>query len=119
MQLHSGNSPNVNGSVNGRGLKHRKLTRQEAVSLAADLVSGQQQLKPSLEQVCDLLPVVTVAAVRAELKARAAANGNAPLSDEAAYFVAVWSALSSVDREAAVKAMGVAEVWDVLARVVA
>src|SRR5262249_34380087 len=80
-------------------------------------VSGQRQFQPSIGQVCDLLPV-TPPKVRAELKARAAANGNGNvrLSDEAAYFVAMWSALSTTDREAAVKAMGVAEVWDVLSK---
>jgi hypothetical protein len=116
MQLHSENSQ----KVKGRGLGHRKMTREETIRLAADLVSGQRQFQPSIGQVCDLLPV-TPPKVRAELKARAAANGNGNvrLSDEAAYFVAMWSALSTTDREAAVKAMGVAEVWDVLSKVVA
>ena len=67
-----------NGStpVNGRGIKHRKLTRQGRVSLAADIVTGSRPYVPSLAQTCTVFDV-PVTAVRAEIKARAAeANGN-------------------------------------------
>jgi hypothetical protein len=93
------------------------MSLQEAVRLAADLVSGQQQLKPSVEQVCGLLPMVTPARVRAELKARAAANGNGP-SEEVRRFIEAWTGLSQVDREQALQIVGVAEVWDALASIV-
>jgi hypothetical protein len=124
MTLLSGNPPNVNptngsisGSISGRGLANRKSYGQ-LVSMAADYKTGQLKVDPSLKQACELFGV-SPADLRKELKRRAGANGNAPLSDEAAYFVAVWAALSPVDREAAFRAMGVAEVWDVLSKVVA
>jgi hypothetical protein len=64
-----------------------------------------------------------VNAVRAKLRActEASGNGSIPgdsISDEAAYFVAVWVALSDADRKAAFRAMGVADVWDILIKVV-
>jgi len=68
-----------NGSkptVNGRGVKHRKLTRQERISLAADIATGSRPYMPSLAETCSVLDA-PIAAVRAEIKARAAeANGN-------------------------------------------
>jgi hypothetical protein len=64
-----------------------------------------------------------VNAVRAKLKACAPANKNGSMSndsisDEAAYFTAVWTALSPADREAAFRAMGVADVWDTLIKII-
>jgi hypothetical protein len=125
MTINGDFSPTVNptnGSISGRGLANRKLTREQLVSMAADYKTGQLQVDPSFKHACALFGV-SPADLRKELKRRAeanaAANESTPLSDEAAYFVAVWSALSATDREAAVKAMGVAEVWDVLSRVVA
>jgi hypothetical protein len=64
-----------------------------------------------------------VNAVRAKLKACAATNKNGSIrddsiSDKAAYFVAVWVALSAADRTAAFRAMGVADVWDTLIKVI-
>jgi hypothetical protein len=50
MQIHSGNSQSVNGSINGRGIKHRDLTHRQLVELAADAVSGVHPVVPSLSQ---------------------------------------------------------------------
>jgi hypothetical protein len=120
MELASGNSPNVNptnGTISGRGLANRKSYDQR-VSMAADYKSGQLTVDPSCKQVC-LLFGISPADLRKELKRRAGANRNASLSDEAAYFVAVWDSLSSADREAALREMGAADVWDVLSKVIA
>jgi hypothetical protein len=61
--------------VNGRGIKHRKLTHQELVSLAADIATGSRPYVPSLAHTCSALGV-PIAAVRAEIKRRVAVNGN-------------------------------------------
>jgi hypothetical protein len=65
-------NPDVNNvpHVSGRGIRRRKLTRRQRVTLAADLVSGEARLAPSLNQVCELLRIPPVD-VRGELKARA------------------------------------------------
>jgi hypothetical protein len=73
MQTHSEISPSVNGSkppVNGRGLAHRKLSRKQRLSLAADLATRQCRLDPSLGQI-SAITGMPVAAIRAEIKARA------------------------------------------------
>jgi DNA-directed RNA polymerase subunit RPC12/RpoP len=59
-------------SVSGRGLARRKLTLDEQIKLAADLATGERPFKPSFGQAADLVGV-TVAQIRAELKARAVA----------------------------------------------
>jgi hypothetical protein len=71
--LLSGISPTVNDSVRGRGLRHRKLTPQERIALAADVAMGKRPFEPSLAQSCSLLNV-SIAAVRAEIKARGIAG---------------------------------------------
>jgi hypothetical protein len=115
QQLLSGISSSVNDSVNGRGVKHLKLTPQERIALAADVATGKRPFDPSLAQTCLLLDV-PVTAVRAEIKARAA-NGNGP-SEGVNRFVEAWAGLSQIDREQALQTIGIAEVWDVLANIV-
>ena len=66
---------NGNGSVKGRGLKHLKATQQELVGLAADVATGAKHLDLSRGQLCAVFGV-SPPALRAELKARAAANGD-------------------------------------------
>jgi hypothetical protein len=118
MQLHIQNSQSVNPDepkpLRGRGLKHRKLTRQERVRLAADLVTGQRRFEPSLGQVTSILDV-TAPAVRAEIKARRG-NGQASVAQA---IVHAWNDASESDREVALEQIGIAAVWDVLARIVA
>jgi hypothetical protein len=107
-----------NGStpVNGRGLKHRKLTDQQRVALAADIATGSRPYVPSLAETCSALNV-PVAAVRAELKARAATNGNG-CRDVEKQFLEAWDLLSDAQRRQAFRDIGTAEIWDVLSRVV-
>jgi hypothetical protein len=121
MQLHISKSPSVNSedsqpAVRGRGLAHRKLSPQERASLAADLVSGQCRFEPSLAQASALLHV-TPAAVREELRARQK-NGHTEAAVAEA-IVQAWNNGSDSDREIAFRDIGVAEVWDVLSRIVA
>jgi hypothetical protein len=110
-------TPDVNDvpHVSGRGIRRRKLTRSQRVGLAADLASGQLQLEPSLGQACELFNV-TPAQVREELKARAAALETKQMGSS---LVSAWDAATDAEREAAVRTIGVAVVWDVLARVLA
>ena len=71
MFLHSGNGGAVNGSViNGRGLRHRRLPREQLIGLAAEVASGEKQFEPSLGQLCDAFDI-RPAELRAELKERA------------------------------------------------
>jgi hypothetical protein len=97
--------------VSGRGIRRRKPSPSQRVSLAADLASGQLQLEPSLGQACELFNV-TPAQVREELKTRAAALETRQITSS---LVSAWDAATDPEREAAIRAIGVAEVWDVLA----
>jgi hypothetical protein len=107
----------INGNyVCGRGLARRKLSRKQRIQLAADLACGQLQLHPSLAQVSQLVGVPQTK-VREELKARAAAHEAS--HQPATELVVAWESASESERETAIRAIGVAEVWDVIARVVA
>jgi hypothetical protein len=134
-------SPNGNGAINGRGLAHRKLWPGERVALAADVATKQRAYDPSLGQLADIFGV-SVTQLRAELKAReanqryeaeletmqaaerrAAEQHAAQLEAEAVNtlatdFVAAWDAATPEAREAAVRVIGVAAVWDVIATIV-
>jgi hypothetical protein len=113
-------TPNGNGNVphvRGRGLRRRKMTSEQRVKLGADLVSGCLQLEPSLAQVSELVRVPQ-AKIRDELKARAAAcetERHLPVTA----LIEAWDRAAEHEREAAVRSIGVAEVWEILARVVA
>jgi hypothetical protein len=61
--------------LKGAGLNHRKISPQARVDLAADVATGVRRLDLSHGQLCAVFGV-TPPALRAELKARAAANGN-------------------------------------------
>jgi hypothetical protein len=72
---------NGNGAaVNGRGLRHRKMTRREAVKLAVDIASGRPFL-PSLHHLADIFGV-PVASLSKEVKARAVAQEASATSAE-------------------------------------
>jgi hypothetical protein len=105
-----------NGSINGRGLRHLKLSSQERVALAADVATGAKHVDLSHGQLCSVFEV-TPPALRAELKARAAANGTGN-GEQVKQFVEMWIGFSYVERVQALQDIGVAEVWDVLANVV-
>jgi hypothetical protein len=124
---------NGNGSaINGRGLRRRKLTIDERVDLAADLVSGQRQLVPSFKHAAALLRT-TPTQVRERLKARAqreaerlraerrwqVQNEAEAVNAEADSIVREWRLSSPEAREAAFRIISASEIWDVLARIVA
>jgi hypothetical protein len=115
------NAPNnVNGdqfTINGRGLAHLKLTEDELVRLAADMATGRRPFQPSLAQTY-ILTGVPAAAIRAEIKARAARENGRP-KDFAAAIVTAWDEASEHERELAVRTIGIAAVWDVISSVVA
>src|SRR4029453_3552330 len=61
---------NGNGSINGRGIKHRDFAHPQLVELAADAVSGVQPVVPSLSQAPKIFEGVTQGEVSEELKRR-------------------------------------------------
>jgi hypothetical protein len=104
----------VNGHtphISGRGIRRRRLSRSQRVRLAAGLVRGEVRLDLSMAQVCDLLSV-PAADLRTELKARTVKTTVAAL-------VEAWRGASEEERTAAIREIGVARVWDVLASTVA
>ena len=127
--------PTLNGnalnSVNGRGLARRHLTVDQRIDLAADLASGQQHLHPSIRHVAALLKVLPLQ-VSERLKARAQQEAEwraaearwlidaaEAVNAEADSIVSEWRLSSPEAREAAFRIIGAAEIWDVLARIVA
>jgi hypothetical protein len=103
----------VNGNaahISGRGLRHRKLSRQQRVQLAADLVARETRLDPSIVQASDWLNV-SPAEVSTALKARAAKTKVATL-------VAAWDGASEMERADAITEIGPAAIWDVLSNVI-
>jgi hypothetical protein len=106
---------NGNAYISGRGIRRRKLDRDQRVRLAADLVTREAQLDLSISQSAALLSVAP-AEVSKELRARAAARD---AKQAASILVNAWTAASDIEREDAVRMIGVADVWDVLARVIA
>src|SRR5262249_48528508 len=103
---------NGNGadSLNGRGIKRRKLTPEERVSLAADIAMGEVHVTPSLKQTAAATSV-SVVDLRNELKEREAARRIASIC-------IAWDNATDQEREVATGFIGVADVWDVLSRVV-
>jgi hypothetical protein len=105
MELHY----NGNGSpVNGRGLRHRKMTRAEAVELAADIASGRP-FAPSLHHLADIFGV-SLGSLSKAVKARAAAQevsaaseevylGGSRFSTELSVLTQAWYAANSDERE--------------------
>ena len=127
-------TPNGNGldSVNGRGLERRKLTLDQRIDLAADFASGRRHLHPSIKSTAASLKI-TPAQVSERLKARArqeakwraaearwqVQNEAEAVNAEAEILADTWRSTSAEAREAAFRIIGAAEIWDVLARVVA
>jgi hypothetical protein len=121
MLTYSRPDPHVNGKngrfVNGRGLAHRKLDRDGRADLAADLVTGVAEFKPSLAQVCQLLGVPQLL-VRDVLKARFHSKVEISTGSAADEIVSAWKNASDAVREDALRRIGPAAVWDRLAEVV-
>jgi hypothetical protein len=119
-------------TVSGRGLARRQLTAAELVNLAADFATGRQRLELSLTQIAGLTGVTT-AQLRSELKARAQRRAvwqeaeqrlqvqleAEAVNAQADAIVAAWDSASPLAREAAIRGIGVAHVWEVLANVIA
>jgi hypothetical protein len=106
----------VNGvrPVNGRGLAHLKLTDDDLVRLAADMATGTRPFQPSVAQTA-LLTGVPVAAIRQEIKARAAQHEN---GQGIRAFVESWEHLSEEARQEAFRLIGPGEIWDTLSSVI-
>jgi hypothetical protein len=123
---------NGNGAISGRGLRRRKLTIDQRVNLAADLVSGQRQLVPSFKYAAALLRT-TPTQVRECLKARAQREAERRAAEtrwrsqeeaeavnaEAEVLADTWRSVAPESREVAIRLLGSSAVWDVLARSIA
>jgi hypothetical protein len=104
FHLHKENAPAVNGgAINGRGVKHLKLTRGGRISQAADVATGVKQIDLSLGQICSVFDVAP-AALRAELRARGV--GGNDFSQEFRRWVEAWNGLSPAERKQAVQNLG-------------
>src|SRR5262249_6797487 len=109
---------NVNGNtphVSGRGIRRRKLSREQRIRLAADLVNREAQVDLSIGQSAALLSVAP-ADVSKELRSRAATR---EAKQATVTLINAWDDASETEREEAVRAIGVADVWETLARVLA
>jgi hypothetical protein len=116
------NSQNHNGNgsvtISGRGVLRRKLTPGMRANLAADIATGLAQLTPSLKQTAAALGVSPYS-VRQQLKARAKKQAAFEArQQEALAIVSAWDAATPQGRTDAIRLIGVADVWDVLASVV-
>jgi hypothetical protein len=101
--------------ISGRGLRRRRLSRQDRVRLAADVIAREAQLDLSIRQASDLLGVAATK-VGAELRARAAAQ---EAEKATSLLIEAWEAASALEREQAIRTIGVDVVWDALANIVA
>src|SRR5262249_53165811 len=128
-------SPDRNNStLDGRGqARHRhRLSVEQRIERAADLASGVQHLHPSIKDSAALYAVPPLQ-VSERLKARAqqeaewlraerrwqVQNEAEAVNAEADSIVSAWRLSSPEAREAAFRTIGVSEIWDVLARIVA
>lgn len=83
--------PNGNGSsLNGRGIRRRALSHRALVNLAADAVSGEKPVRPSLKQVPAIFEGVSSSEVSAELDRRKAAHLNDEADAALFAFAAAW-----------------------------
>jgi hypothetical protein len=119
MTAYTLTAPIVNGNgsiphISGRGLRRRRLSRQERVRLAADVIAREAQLDLSIRQASDLLGVAA-AEVGAELRARAAARETEKATS---FLVTTWRNASELERREAIAEISPANVWDTLAAVV-
>jgi hypothetical protein len=125
------NPPTVNGNgggiVKGRGLRHRKMSRSEALQLAADVASGRPFV-PSLHHLADIFGV-PIGSLSKAVKARTEfQKKNATEVEEvtaeppgpfgALVLARAWYSAPPNDREWFVREVGVDAVWDVIARLI-
>jgi hypothetical protein len=115
------------GAINARGIPHRGWTHDQRVAGAADAALGETHVVPSIGQAAATFGV-SMYSVRQELKARAVFKKAAERAEreaaeiEEAYavnqLIDAWLGASSKVREVAVREIGIADVWDVIARIV-
>jgi len=112
---------NGNGSINGRGVLRWKLSHEQRVSLATDVALGLVHVEPSMKQAAATVGV-RPDEIREELKARAAAGERERQAEYARQgalsIVSAWDHATAEGRAEAIRLIGVANVWDVLAHVV-
>jgi len=117
-QNHNGNGSDA---INGRGTLRRKLTPRQRIALGADIALGVAPLAPSLKQSAAAVGI-RVFELRKELKARAKFRQTAEQeqwdAEQAGEIVGAWVQASDTARAKAVRAIGVGDVWDVIASIV-
>ena len=117
-QNHNGNGSDA---INGRGTLRRKLTPRQRIALGADIALGVAPLAPSLKQAAAAVGI-SVFELRKELKARAKFRQTAEQeqwdAEQAGEIVGAWVQASDTARAKAVRAIGVGDVWDVIASIV-
>jgi len=99
----SRNGNGGNGLINGRGIKHRDLSHDELVELAADAVSGMSPVVPSLAQAPKIFEGITQNEVSTELKRREAVQKETEAEGALFEFAAVWEGQSLDWRAEALK----------------
>jgi len=112
---------NGNGrAINGRGLRRRRMGRNECIQLAADLASGRPYT-PSIQQAATIMGV-PARLVGQELKARTTTQEKPAeietSMERTARLGFAWLAASVEEREDFVREVGVDAVWDVIARLI-
>lgn len=94
-------------TINGRGIKRRRLSRHQRVDLAADCVTGAVLLRPSIEQASQLFDVPK-GLVRKHLKPH---NGNGRAKPKPPLAVLLRESTSAELVEAA-RTLGIGVIWD-------
>jgi hypothetical protein len=108
------------GEINGRGARRRKLTPEQRVSFAADIALGLTPFAPSSQTAATT--GVSPYSIRKELKARAAAAERERCAEYSRQgtlpIVSAWDHATAQGRAEAIRLIGPANVWGVLATVV-
>ena len=115
------NGGNGSAAINARGISHRGWPPEQLAAAAADAVLGATHVVPTLGQAATAFNV-SATKIRAELKTREAAAEAAERAIDEDYavnrLIDAWLGASPKAREVAVREIGVAAVWDVIARIV-
>lgn len=103
----------VQTTLNGRGLKRRRLTRHQRADLAAELVLNRVQLVPSIGQAAELLDV-PIARVREHLRINGRTSSVPSSGKNGQHETLADHLLRSTpeERRSAASALGVTSAWD-------